>query len=67
VERGVNLLTNSSSAVVVDGAEEAVEKYNRGEITAQEFYDLMLNAEVVYIDRSSASEFKDSKDNNLIE
>lgn len=66
MERGVNLLTNSSP-VVVDGAEEAVEKYNKGEITAQEFYDLMLNAEVVYIDRSSTSEFKDSKDNNLIE
>lgn len=67
MERGVNLLTSSLSSVVVDGAEEAVEKYNRGEITAQEFYDLMLNAEVVYIDRSNASEFKDSKDNNLIE
>jgi hypothetical protein len=63
VERGINVLTNSQP-VIVDGAEEAVERYNKGEITAEELYDLILDAEVVYIDRSESSEFKESKDNN---
>lgn len=64
MERGVNIITNTSP-IIVDGAEETLDRYNKGEITAQEFYDIVLDAEVVYVDRSSVSEFKDSKDNNL--
>ena len=60
----MNIITNTSP-IIIDGAEEALDRYNKGEITAQEFYDIVLDAEVVYVDRSSASEFKDSKDNNL--
>ena len=66
MERGVNVLTNSPP-VIVDGAEEAVEKYNKGEISAQELYDLILDAQVVYIDRSETSEFKESNDSSSIE
>ncbi len=60
----MNIITNTSP-IIVDGAEETLDRYNKGEITAQEFYDIVLDAEVVYVDRSSVSEFKDSKDNNL--
>lgn len=66
VERGVNILTNSQP-VIVDGAEEAIDRFNNGEITAQELYDIILDAQVVYVDRSSASEFKESNDNSSIE
>ncbi len=66
MERGVNIVTNSQP-VIVDGAEEAIERYNNGEISAQELYDLILDADVVYIDRSNASEFKESKDTSSSE
>lgn len=61
MERGVNIVTNSQP-VIVDGADEAIERYNRGEISAQELYDLILDADVVYVDRSNSFEFKESKD-----
>lgn len=66
MERGVNILTNSQP-VIVDGADEAIDKYNNGEISAQELYDLILDAQVVYVDRSEVSEFKESKDSDSIE
>lgn len=66
MERGVNVLTTPQS-VIIDGAEEAIERYNSGKITAQELYDLILDAPVVYVDRSNASEFKESKDNGSTE
>jgi hypothetical protein len=66
MERGVNILTNSQP-VIVDGAEEYIERYEKGEISSQELYDLILNADVVYVDRSKHSEFKESKDENSIE
>jgi predicted sulfurtransferase len=61
MERGVNIVTNSQP-VIVDGADEAIERYNKGEISAQELYDLILDADVVYVDRSNSFEFKESKD-----
>jgi hypothetical protein len=66
MEGGVNILTNSQP-VIVDGAEEAIERYNKGEITAEELYDIILEAPVVYIDRSETSEFKESKDTSSAE
>lgn len=66
MERGVNILTNSQP-VIVDGADEAIDKYNSGEISAQELYDLILDAQVVYVDRSEVSEFKESKDSGSVE
>ena len=61
MEGGINILTNSQP-VVVDGAEEAIEKFNKGEITAEALYEIILDAPVIYVDRSKASEFKESKD-----
>lgn len=61
MERGVNILTNSQS-VIVDGAEEAIEKYNNGEIDRETLYTMILDAPVVYIDKSSESEFKDKEE-----
>jgi len=61
MEGGVNILTNSQP-VIVDGAEEAIEKFNKGEITAEALYEIILDAPVIYVDRSKASEFKESKD-----
>jgi predicted sulfurtransferase len=66
MERGVNIVTNSQP-VIVDGADEAIERYNKGEISAQELYDLILDADVVYVDRSNSFEFKESKDINSSE
>jgi hypothetical protein len=61
VERGINILTNSQP-IIVEGAEEAIEKYEKGELTPQELYDIILDAPIAYIDRSKTSQFKESKD-----
>lgn len=66
MERGVNVLINSQP-VIVDGAEEAIERFNNGELSAQELYSIILDAPVVYVDRSTSSEFKESKDSNSTE
>lgn len=58
---GVNVLTNSSP-LIVEGADEAIEKYSKGELTPEELYDIILDAPVVYVDRSKTSQFKDLKD-----
>lgn len=57
-EKGVNILT-TGQAVIVDGAEEAIDRYEKGEITAEELRDIILELDVVYIDQSK---FKDMKD-----
>jgi DNA-binding transcriptional regulator YdaS (Cro superfamily) len=59
MEKGVNILTIGQN-VIVDGAEEAIERYEKGEITAEELRDIILTLDVVYIDQSK---FKDKKDN----
>lgn len=63
MERGINVLTDSQP-VIVDGADEAIKRYNKGEISAEELYDLILDAQVVYVDRSKAFKFKELKDNS---
>lgn len=57
-EKGVNILT-TGQAVIVDGAEEAIDRYEKGEISAEELRDIILELDVVYIDQSK---FKDMKD-----
>ena len=66
MERGVNILTNAQPDIV-DGAEEAIEAFERGELTPEMLYEIILDAPVVYIDRSPTSEFKESKDNDSTE
>ena len=58
---GINILTNSQP-LIVDGADKLIEDYNNGKMTASELYEKILDAEVVYIDRSASSQFKDTKD-----
>lgn len=63
MEGGVNIMTNLPP-VIVDGAEEAIIKYNNGELSAQELYEIILEADVVLVDRSNVSEFKEKEDLN---
>jgi len=63
MEKGINVLTLGQN-VIVDGAEEAIERYEKGEITADELRDIILDLDVVYIDQSK---FKDTKDNKSLE
>ena len=63
MEKGVNILTLKQN-VIIDGAEEAIERYEKGEITADELRDIILDLDVVYIDQSK---FKDTKDNRSLE
>lgn len=63
MERRINFLTNSQP-LIIDGAEEAIEKYEKGELSPEELYDIILDAPVVYVDRSKPSQFKESKDTN---
>ena len=51
MEKGINVLTLGQN-VIVDGAEEAIERYEKGEITADELRDIILDLDVVYIDQS---------------
>jgi hypothetical protein len=60
-QRGINILTNSSP-LIVDGADKLIEDYNNGKLSADELYAKILDAEVVYVDRSASSQFKDTKD-----
>ena len=60
-QTGINILTNSQP-LIVDGADKFIEDYNNGKMTAEELYAKILDAEVVYIDRSASSQFKDTKD-----
>jgi DNA-binding transcriptional regulator YdaS (Cro superfamily) len=63
MEKGINILTLGQN-VIVDGAEEAIERYEKGEITADELRNIILDLDVVYIDQSK---FKDTKDNRSLE
>jgi hypothetical protein len=56
-EMGVNILTSSRS-VIVDGAEELIEEFYKGNISAEYLYKKLLESEVVYVDRSLATQFK---------
>lgn len=47
---GVNIITNSEP-VIVEGAKELIESYNKGEITREDLYRQILDLDVVYIDR----------------
>lgn len=63
MEKGVNILTLGQN-VIIDGAEEAIERYEKGEITANELRDIILDLDVVYVDQSK---FKDTNNNKSLE
>jgi hypothetical protein len=47
-EHGVNVLTNTDYGVYVEGAEETIEMYERGEISREDLYATILDLDVVY-------------------
>lgn len=47
-QRGINVLTDTTYGVYVDGAEETIDMYERGEISREDLYQSILNLDVVY-------------------
>ena len=45
---GVNVLTNTDFGVYVDGAEQTIDMYEKGELSQQELYQAILDLDVVY-------------------
>lgn len=60
MEKGINIVTDLSP-VIVEGAEELIEQYNSGSISREELYAKILEADTVFVDRSAAKPFKDSR------
>lgn len=64
MEEGVNILTSGYN-VVVEGAEELVEKWNSGKISQEELQKQIMELETVMIDLEKVkepTEFKDSEE-----
>tara|TARA_B100000497_G_scaffold128107_1_gene173408 strand:- start:981 stop:1175 length:195 start_codon:yes stop_codon:yes gene_type:complete len=64
MEEGVNILTSGYN-VVVEGAEELVEKWNSGKISQEELQKQIMELETVMIDLEKVKEptkFKDSEE-----
>lgn len=64
MEEGVNILTSGYN-VVVEGAEELVEKWNSGEISQEELQKQIMELETIMIDLEKVkepTEFKDSEE-----
>jgi hypothetical protein len=47
-QRGVNVLTDTTYGVYVEGAEETIDMYERGEISREDLYQSILDLDVVY-------------------
>jgi len=45
---GVNVLTNTDFGVFVEGAEETIEMFERGELSREDLYSTILDLDVVY-------------------
>lgn len=52
----MNVLTNTDFGVYVEGAEETVEMYERGELTPEQLYSTILDLDVVYRSRVESKE-----------
>jgi len=50
---GINILTDGSSGVFVEGAEQVIDMYERGEIDREKLYESILDLEVVFKSRNS--------------
>ena len=57
---GVNVLPNTDFGVYIDGAEETIELYERGEMSREDLYNTILDLDVVY--RSRSGEGVESKE-----
>jgi hypothetical protein len=45
---GVNVLTDGSSGVYLDGAEKVIEMYENGELSQRDLYESIMDLEVVF-------------------
>ena len=45
---GVNILTDAKYGVYVEGAEEVIDMYERGEMTREDLYSTIMDLDVVY-------------------
>jgi hypothetical protein len=45
---GINILTDGSSGVYLDGAEEVIDMYERGGMDREALYDAIMNLDVVF-------------------
>lgn len=64
MEDGINILTSGYN-VKVEGAEELVEQWDRGEITQEELAKKIMELDTVLVDLTKViepSEFKDSEE-----
>lgn len=50
---GINILTDGSSGVFVEGAEQVIDMYEKGEIDREKLYESILDLEVVFKSRNS--------------
>lgn len=46
--RGVNVLTDSKFGVYVEGAEEVIDMYEKGDLSREDLYQSILDLDVVY-------------------
>lgn len=45
---GVNILTDAKYGVYVEGAEEVINMYEKGEVTREDLYTTIMGLDVVY-------------------
>lgn len=55
-QHGVNVLTNTDFGVYVEGAEETIEMYEKGEMSREDLYQSILDLDVVYRSRVESKE-----------
>jgi hypothetical protein len=55
MEEGVNIMTTGYN-VVVEGAEELIEKWEKGQISREELSEQLLNLETVMVDLTKINE-----------
>jgi hypothetical protein len=45
---GINILTDSKHGVYVEGAEEVIDMYERGELSREDLYNSIMDLDVVF-------------------
>jgi hypothetical protein len=55
---GINILTDGSSGVYLDGAEEVIDMYERGGMDREALYEAIMNLDVVFKSVESSGDRK---------
>jgi len=55
MEEGINIMTTGYN-VVVEGAEELIEKWEKGQISREELSEQLMNLETVMVDLTKVNE-----------